>query len=107
MMRTALIITCALGLTACGEAWQDNRMPFGGIYWSSSLDVAKETPEDFSIVVKDATQDRDAAKEAGRFEGIKYCVEFFGSSDIDWGQGPDQRLNIVKGDLYLNGSCTG
>lgn len=105
-MRAALLISLALGLSACGEAWEDNRVAFGGIFFSASIDAEKETPEVFRLVIKDATQNIEAAREAGRYEGTKYCVESFGTSDIAWGQGPDQTPNVVKGDLYLNGSCS-
>lgn len=105
-MRAAFLISLALGLSACGEAWEDNRIAFGGIYFGADVAAQDDKPEVFTLVIKDANQNIEAAREAGRYEGTKYCVEFFGTSDIAWGQGPDQTPNVVKGDLYLNGSCS-
>ncbi len=105
-MRLPIIISLAFVVSACGEAWQDNRIPFGGIIFAYSVDAYPDKPEDFRIVIKNAVQNVDASREAGQYEGTKYCVETFGTSDIEWGQGPEADPTIIKGNLHLNGSCS-
>ena len=43
----------------------------------------------FTVVVKKASQSVAAAREAARYEGVKYCIEKISSSDIRWTVTPE------------------
>ena len=58
------------------------------------------------MTVKKAINNLNGAKEAGRYEGVKHCIEHFGSSDITWISGPDsEELKLVGQKLILKGKC--
>ena len=56
-----------------------------------------------------ASASLEGAREAGRYEAIRYCIDNFGSSDITWIAGPDAEdgtLTIANDRLQLRGTCT-
>lgn len=68
----------------------------------------KRSRADFTVTIKDATRSLDGAREAGRYQGTRYCIANYGNSDIDWAVGPDTdpaQLRIVDGDLSFQGTC--
>lgn len=63
---------------------------------------------DFTVTVRDVSQSLAGAREAGRFEGTKYCIANFGNSRIRWSVGPDtapEHLRIVDDRLSFAGRC--
>jgi hypothetical protein len=75
---------------------------------SSAVDRRADRKE-FDVLVRNATQSIDGAREAGRFEGTRYCINNFGTSRIAWSVGPDteaSRLVLSNGNLALRGRCT-
>lgn len=99
-------VCAALALTACGKPGE--RVRFDGNYYPADLTKSGERREEFSVAVRDPGQGIDGAREAGRYEATRYCVETFGDSDIAWqpGYGPaDGRAIAANGALILRGSC--
>ncbi|MBR9651270.1 hypothetical protein [Thalassovita aquimarina] len=115
MMRGAVILLLAAGLLAgCGVRdkirGDNNRVAFDGIYFKSRLTAEKDDKMAFAIAVAGASQNLEAAREAGRFEATKYCVTNFGNSDVDWTAGPDapaENLSLANDTLSLAGRCRG
>ena len=68
------------------------------------------TTEIYTLSLHDALPiSLDGAREAGRYEAIRYCIANFGSSDIAWTEGPDAEdgtLTIANDRLLLRGTCT-
>ncbi len=97
-------------LSACAAASSEERVLFDGQYFrakAKSVDKRK-TPTEFTVVVKNASASIDGAREAGRFEGTKFCIQNFGSSRIVWKVGPDtepQNLRISDDKLTFAGTC--
>lgn len=89
---------------------EDKLFPFDGHYYkvkSGAVDK-KVTLVDFTLTVSQVSQSLDGAREAGGYEGIRYCIKNFGSSDIDWKVGPEtepQHLTIVDDTLTFAGRC--
>ena len=89
---------------------EDKLFPFDGHYYkvkSSPVDK-KVTLADFTLTVSQVSQSLDGAREAGGYEGIRYCIKYFGSSKIDWKVGPDtepKNLRIVDDTLSFAGRC--
>lgn len=114
-MRGAIILLLATGLLAsCGIQekirGENNRVAFDGIYFKSRLNADKADTMAFAVTVAGASQNIDAAREAGRYEATKYCVNNFGNSEVDWSAGPDAPLGalVISDDtLNLAGRCRG
>lgn len=108
-MRIFLISLMAVVLVAGCEKRSD-RIAFDGVFYNAK---AKKTGDDlsvFQVSVTPAAASLTGAREAGRFEATRYCIENFGSSDVKWSAGPDAEdaaLIIDGNTLYLRGKCMG
>ena len=98
-------------VSACGIAnSRSDRVLFDGQYFrtkAKSVDK-KKMPAEFTVVVNGVSASLDGAREAGRFEGTKFCIRNFGSSRIVWKVGPDtepQNLRISDDKLTFAGTC--
>lgn len=110
--KSLLLPLAAVSLiAACGDAPSSStRVAFDGKFFRASAKQVdkKVSPTDFTVTVKDVSASLDGAREAGRHEGIKFCVQNFGSSRIKWKVGPDtepQKLRIEKDQLTFAGTC--
>jgi hypothetical protein len=96
-------------LTACSG--QDvNDIAFDGILFKAKTAPVdkKVSRADFIATIYGASASLEGAREAARYEGTKYCVTNYGTSDVDWSVGPDSdpaRLTIVDGDISFRGRC--
>lgn len=107
-VRTLTLLICAgLALAACTNRNKDDQFAFNGIHFQSKSDkVSKDVRERFYVNVKRANQDLAAAREAGRYEGTRYCIAEYGTSRIDWVVGPENEATVPVDDvLRLEGIC--
>lgn len=101
----AMAVISALGLTACAKPGE--RTLFEGKYYPAKVKKGA-TREEFVVSVRRVDQGIKGAREAGRFEATRYCIETVGDSTIEWLQGPDAedgRLITEGGNLVLSGTC--
>ena len=100
-----MAIASVVLLAACTE--KDKRVYFDGNYYPTKAKKVKGDRESFVVSVRKTAQGIDGAREAGRHGGIRYCVETFGYSEIDWITGPDDAnaATGAKGNLVLKGRC--
>ncbi len=107
MMRILILaLISVVALAACSE--KSKRVYFDGKYFPTKAKSVKGDRERFVVNVRRASQSLKGAREAGRHAGVKYCIETFGSSDIDWIEGPDAEdgtLRLAGGNLVLTGQC--
>ncbi|MYM54518.1 hypothetical protein GR167_04325 [Rhodobacteraceae bacterium GS-10] len=106
-MATGLLAGCGVKEKIRGD---NNRVAFDGIYFKSHLTADKADNMAFAVTVAGASQNIAAAREAGRYEATKYCVNNFGNSEVDWTAGPDAPLGalVISDDtLNLAGRCRG
>ena len=105
--RPLMLGLCAtLALAACGKPGE--RMRFNGNYYPAKLQQTGESRESFVVSVSDPGQGIEGAREAGRFEATRFCIETFGDSTIDWraGYDPDAGAAVIdNGRLILRGAC--
>ncbi|MCM2560864.1 hypothetical protein M8756_02630 [Lutimaribacter sp. EGI FJ00015] len=97
----------ALFVAGCGD---ETTQTFDGMTFRASLDADREAPHDFVVEVRDAGKSLAGAREAGRYEAVRYCIETFGNSRMTWLQGPDADdadLRIENGNLIMQGQCAG
>ena len=105
-MRAFMYILLTLGLFSCGERFLDNQVAFEGIRFRSDLNPVKGNDFAFNVTVKNAEQNLKGAREAGRYEATKFCIERLSTSDIEWIKGPDSDpLPLQDGNLKLSGNC--
>lgn len=111
-LRPALMITlllmAALVLSACSERRAD-RVAFDGVFFRSNANKIEKQRDQFEISVTPVSSSLEGAREAGRYEATRYCIGNFGSSKIEWIEGPDAEdgtLRISGDKLLLRGTCT-
>ncbi len=103
---TIAVLVAAFALSACQK--RNERVLFDGKYYPVKESGAKGDRNSFVVTVRRAEQGLDAAREAGRHGGTRYCLKNFGTSDIDWTQGPDAEdaeLELSGGNLIFRGRC--
>lgn len=101
-----LVLASVLALAACGK--NDNSPSFDGQDFRAKLSKIDKQRDQFSVVVSPVSSSLVGAREAGRYEAIKYCIAQFGTSDIVWVNGPDtedNRLTISDDKLEFRGAC--
>ena len=106
MRVLVLMLVAVLTLSACVE--KEKRVFFDGKYFPAKAKHVKGDRQSFSVSVRKAGQSLTGAREAGRHAGVRHCIENFGTSEIDWSQGPDAedgQLILSGGSLILKGKC--
>jgi hypothetical protein len=106
MRPIILLLVSAIALGACAK--RSERVYFNGNYYPAKVGHVGADRKAFVVTVRGAGQGLDGAREAGRYEGTRYCIDDYGTSDIEWSQGPDApagQLRIENGDLILRGRC--
>lgn len=98
-------------VSACGGGGESSdRLQFDGQSFRASAKAVnkKAAPTEFQVTIKGVSASLDGAREAGRYEGTRFCVQNFGSSRINWVVGPDtepQKLRIENDNLTFAGTC--
>ena len=91
-MKHAVMITLAfMMLGACAE--RTERAYFDGNYYPAKTRAEKEDRRNFTASVRRASRGMNGAQQAALHEATRYCLESFGTSEIEWsgvaeGQGP-------------------
>ena len=107
-MLTGLLQIAVLFLTACTER-RSERVAFDGVFFRSNSSKVDRQRDQCEVSFSPVSASREGAREAGRYEAIRYCIKQFGSSDITWTEGPDAEDGTfrINGDkLVLRGACT-
>lgn len=93
-------------LAGCND--KKDQMTFDGHYFRTKVAKVDKQRHVFTVRIRDVAQSLDGARMAGHHEGVAYCVENYGSSDIAWDVGPDtpvDQLQIVDNTLVFQGVC--
>lgn len=110
LMRGAtLLAVSALALAGCSGSSEDEIL-FDGLRFRTKVAPVdkKVSRADFTVTITNATRSLVGAREAGRYEGTRYCIANYGSSDIRWAIGPDSdpsQLRIADDRLTFRGTC--
>ena len=107
MRATIVILLATMALTACGKTYTDKRIRFDGeIFRGSAKAVDKKDRRAFVATAGPVSKSLEGAREAVRYEGTKYCIKWFGISDIDWEIDPQAETVPIDNDkIVLNGTC--
>ena len=103
-----LFLIATVLLTACSPERRSDRIAFDGQLFRASAKKLDKQRLDFVVTVRPVSASMNGALEAGRHEGFRYCIGNFGTSEIDWVNGPeadDNTLQISNDRLVLQGTC--
>lgn len=106
MMRTAVILSTLLLLAGCADPAKE--VLFDGMRYSGRLNADSDDKRSFVATVSPVSQGLEAAREAARYQGTRYCVRKYGRSDIDWTVSPDAKadaLQFVDDVMTVQGRC--
>lgn len=107
-MKHVAIIALGFLVALAGCTKEEDRVSFNGIYFKTK---ASKEADDLSVFVASVTPvsaSFEGALEAGRYEGIKYCIKNYGTSSIVWSAGPDDEpgtMQVTDDTLYFRGKC--
>ncbi len=102
-----LALVGALVLSGCASN-NPNHVAFDGHFFRAKLSKVKADRAQFTVEVADSGKSLEGAREAGRYQATKYCIANFGSSLVEWENGPDVEDEelVIDGDrLMLKGAC--
>lgn len=94
-------------LAGCNQ--RDDTILFDGqAFRGKASHVDRNNRRSFTATVSPVSASIDGAREAGRFEGTKYCVNEYGTSDIIWDASPDaepQTWSVDRDSVTFSGTC--
>lgn len=108
MMRYALLGSLAIGLLAACSSNDDTILFDGQAFRGKATHIDRDNRREFAATVSPVSASIEGAREAGRFEGVKYCVVEYGTSDITWITGPDaepQTWAVDRDSVTFTGRC--
>ncbi|WP_050928115.1 hypothetical protein [Aestuariivita boseongensis] len=107
-MRTLIIAALACSVIA-GCNRKDERILFDGqAFRAKATHVEKSDRRDFVASVSPVSASLEGAREAGRYEGTKYCINEYGTSQITWTASPDaepQAWTLDRDTVTFAGRC--
>lgn len=114
MKPLVILLAAATALSSCGRipipftgGGGAGPVEFDGLRFRARTRAVTPDRRGFAVTVQRASRSFDAAREAGRLDGIAYCLDRFGGSDIAWAVGPEaEGLTLREGALVLSGTCT-
>lgn len=104
---TVVALLCIASVAACTR--NEERVVFDGVFFRTKAKaVDKSDRQNFVVNVPKVARSVNGAREAGRYEGTRYCLANFGTSEILWSIGPDTadgRLVVENNDFNFRGTC--
>ena len=107
MRLIALISLAAMLAAGCNN--RDDEILFDGQAFRGKAGFeSRDNRRSFVATIRPVSASIEGAREAGRYEGIKYCVTEYGTSDIAWSLSPDaepQTWNVDRDTVTFTGRC--
>lgn len=109
----ALILICAatLALTGCSSLFdgtrRENRVYFDNVYFRGAAKaVDKADRRNFVSTARPVSRSPAGAREAVAYHATKYCIRWFGVSEITWETDPKAEVVPIENDtIELRGTC--
>ena len=109
--KMSLYTIIIVGLFGCGSINHYfkgvNVKPTEPLPYKTNLSSQKNA-EEFVVSVKNKEQGIEEVRESVRFEATKYCLLYFGTSDINWKISQitqDWAFDSNSGKLIFSGQC--
>lgn len=105
MVLAVALISAVLGCSR-GES---SRITFDGeSFRASAKPLDRSDRAVFDVTVRQVSKSVEGAREAAAYEATRYCIRWFGLSDVAWQVGPDtDPLPVANNTLTLRGRCLG
>ncbi len=111
-LRRTLVPCLLAALAGCGQMGQglarQQQTTFDGQVFRGSATADREDRRRFVATVRDPSKSLEGAIEAAAYQGTRYCIQWYGTSDIDWEIGPDtppEQFSAGAPTLSLTGRC--
>lgn len=107
-LRVFLFIPmAALLLTGCNQ--RDDSVLFDGQAFRGKVAFeSRDNRRNFVATVRPVSASVEGAREAGRYEGVKYCITEYGTSEITWSLSPDAEpvtWSVDSDTVTFTGRC--
>ena len=103
-----ITIVCLLGCGSINSSLKSFKVkPTEPLPYKTSLSSQKNA-EEFVVLVKNKGEGIKEVRESVRFEATKYCLLYFGTSDINWKISQitqDWAFDSNSGKLIFSGQC--
>lgn len=99
-------IVC-LALAGCGQD-AFRTVTFEGATFSGGLSSERSDRAAFVATGGPASVSLEGARRAAAFQAVRHCIDYLGSSDVAWVNGPDVEdaaLVIDNNEVVLTGRC--
>ncbi|MDC0343549.1 hypothetical protein OAN15_00715 [bacterium] len=104
-----MLILSALALTiVAGCSSNKEVILFDGQAFRAKVSKDRDARRNFFATVSPVSASTEGAREAGRYEGIKYCIMEYGTSNILWTLSPDaepQTWSLDGDTVTFSGTC--
>lgn len=110
-MRKVILLVClGVALAGCGERFKLTKKgdTFDGQFFRGSAKADRNDRQNFVASVRPVSASFDGAVQAAAHQGVKHCIEYYGTSEIEWTIGPDtprDALVIENDTLTFLGKC--
>ncbi len=108
MKYVVMLGLVALSLSGCDRAglFRDNVPLFDGQRFRGSVKSERTNRQVFTVTINQVSKSAEGAVAAADYKAKQHCIQYYGTSDIDWTVGPDSSPLPVSNDtLTLRGSC--
>lgn len=108
MTRVLCVVLIAAGLGGCERAgiFRSDQPVFDGQRFRGQVKTERLSRQNFTVTVFQVSKSAVGAVAAADYKAKQHCIQYFGTSEIDWIVGPDSRPLPVAGDaLTLRGVC--
>jgi hypothetical protein len=111
MLRVICILLMVVSVAGCSRLGfgQGSKPLFDGQRYSSSAKaLSRADRAQFTATARPVSKSLKGAIAAAEYEGIRHCITFYGTSDIDWQVGPGAAqgaLPIQNNAVTLRGIC--
>ena len=99
---------CVALLAGCGQSELDV-ITFEGDRFAGNLRSERGDRAAFVATGGPASISLEGAKQAAVYQAVQHCIDYLGTSDFEWTNGPDvddTALIIVENEVVLTGRCS-
>lgn len=94
-------------LVGCGTDERDVVI-FEGQPFVGDIRTTRDDRAAFTVTGGPASVSLEGARQAASYQAVQRCIQYLGSSDVAWTNGPDvddSALVIVDNEVVLTGRC--
>lgn len=110
MKRALFLLVLSTVLAGCGKGgdglFHRDSPTFDGKRFGGSVKAARGNRQSFVVTINGVSRSPEGAVAAAEYKATQHCIQFFGTSDVDWQIGPDASpLPVSNDSLTFRGTC--